>query len=158
MQIVKTFSTETAHIVRNAFSRRCAFSIHGHNYVYEVCIEGDVQEDGMILDFKKLYSIKLFIDQMDHSTILWEKETDDIKNFFTTNFERVLIMENNPTAENMAQLLFNHVYVWLATFYADFNVKWVRIWETKSGSAICDSYNSNLKDDFVFISDGIENE
>ena len=54
MEIIKKFRSETAHIVRNAFSKHCAFSIHGHSYIYEVGISGKVKDDGMVLDFKRL--------------------------------------------------------------------------------------------------------
>lgn len=32
MKIIKKFKFETTHVVRNALSSRCTYSIHGHSY------------------------------------------------------------------------------------------------------------------------------
>lgn len=144
VEIVKSFRTETAHIVRDAFSKRCAFSFHGHSYLWEVGIEGPVQEDGMVIDFGRLSEIKKFIDIMDHASILWEKESEEIKKFFLKNFVRVLIMKKNITAENMVRLVHKFVTEWLVTTgIDDIHVTYVKAWETVTGSAITKEHDED---------------
>lgn len=155
MEIIKKFKSETAHIVRNAFSKRCSFSVHGHQYLFEVGIEGPVQSDGMVLDFKRLSPITTFIDLFDHSTILWQREKEEIKDFFKNNFNRVLIMEKNPTAENMVRLVAKFVSEWLKKEYSFCSLSFVRIWETESGSARSSEFDED--DVFTFVSEECKN-
>ena len=138
-EIQKKVKTETAHIVRGAYSKKCAHSIHGHSYEWIFMIEGEIDpENGMILDFGQLKDIKNKIELFDHATVLWSKEKESIKNFFFDNFERVIIMKKNPTAENMARLGFKIVKDWIRKNYperddlkcVEFNVK-----ETDTGCA-----------------------
>lgn len=156
MRIIKRFKSETAHIVRNAFSERCAFSFHGHSYVYEVAIDGNIQGDGMVLDFKRLIPIKLFIDQFDHSAVLWDKEKTEVKDFFIKNFDRVLVMKKNPTAENMVRIISRYTNNWLENNFQGCTLGYIRIWETDTGSA--QDNNFDEEDTFTYISRGIQND
>lgn len=157
MKITKQFKSETAHIVRNAYSTRCAYSVHGHSYIYEVTIEGDVDSKcGMVLDFKRLSPIKELIDQFDHSTILWSEETPEVKDFFIQHFERVIIMNKNPTAENMVRLFSKEITEWLTEVEGTYTLESIRIWETSTGSAEGSEYDED--DTINFISEGIINE
>lgn len=60
------------------------YNVHGHNYKLNVTVEGEVQEDGMIINFKTIKAIikKEIIDFYDHKFI--NELMDDV-----------------PTAENM---------------------------------------------------------
>lgn len=157
MRIIKSFKkTETAHIVRNAFSERCKFNFHGHAYFYEVALDGKVQENGMVLDFKQLSPIKLFLDQFDHSSILWEEEKSCLKEMFIHEFDRVLIMKKNPTAENMCRLISKYISEWLAIRFPECSLGYVRIWETENGSAQGNEFDED--DVFTYISKGISQE
>lgn len=144
--ISKTFEVETAHIVRNAISERCKHNIHGHSYKIEVSIIGRINEEtGMVLDFKELSEFKNFVDKFDHSTILWNLESDDIKSFFLHNFKRVIIMEKNCTAENMARLLFKKFSeILMCNDFSNENVciHEVKVWETRNSCAIADEYDN----------------
>lgn len=136
MTIKKIYESETAHIVRKASSERCAYNVHGHSYKYEIMLSNDsnLNNAGMLIDFGDLKGIKYFIDLFDHSMILWEEEEKKIKEFFLTNFNRVLIMRENPTAENMARLLVGYIKGWLENWDLSFDVK-VGVWETRTGYA-----------------------
>jgi len=152
ISIVKQFKTETAHIVRGAVSERCKFNIHGHSYLWEVCITGFIDpKNGMLLDFKELTPIKKFIDKFDHATVFWSLESDEIISFFKYHFKRVLVMNENTTAENMARLVHKVTSDWLAREHNNVSVKWVRVWETTTGSAIATSSDTDdyLEYDFT---------
>lgn len=139
--IVKTYVTETAHIVREAVSERCKYNIHGHSYTWEIIITGPIQENGMVLDFKQLKPIKDFIDNFDHACVFWSKEDPEILNFFLDKFKRVIIMEKNCTAENMSRIVHALVVDKFLGNNKSFKVS-VRVWETATGSAISNESNS----------------
>lgn len=147
--ITKQFETETSHIVREAYSTRCAFNIHGHSYVWEIGIGGEVEEDGMVLDFKKLNPIKEFIDKFDHANVFWSKEEEKIINFFKDNFKRVIVMNKNCTAENMAKLLHRFVQEFLQVNYPRKTVVYAKVWETRKASA--EAYSSDSEDTIVYM-------
>ncbi len=152
ISIVKQFKTETAHIVREAFSSRCRHSVHGHKYVWEVALNGEISEkDGMLLDFKKLQGIKQFIDKFDHATVLWSKESNEVLRFFKNNFRRVLVMNKNCTAEGMARLTHNFVNEWAKSINKKIEVDYVRVWETETGSAIAKQSDSEDRLVYTFI-------
>jgi len=148
MEITKIYRTETAHIVREAFSERCKYNIHGHSYVWEVTIEGDLDKAGMVIDFGNLASIKQFIDLFDHSMVMWKDENNysEMREFFKTNVRRWIVMNENPTAENMANLLYRYASGYLKDMKlkTKCNIKCVTVHETITGRAT--SYNCSSKD------------
>lgn len=148
MIITKEYETETAHIVRKAYSKRCAYNVHGHSYRWLVSIKGDtLDEAGMVIDFGNLKWIKEFVDKFDHTMVLWQNEESHIVDFFRDNFQRVIVMKKNCTAENMASLLYKFVSEGLAERYPDrmdLGVASIKVFETRTGSANafnCDDYD-----------------
>ena len=152
--ISKLYETETAHIVRNAVSRRCAMNFHGHSYKWEIFIDGPIDElDGMIIDFGNLKFVREFIDQFDHSMVLWSKERDDIIDFFKDNVERLIIMKKNPTAENMARLVHRQLSIMInEKFGSEYCISKVYVNETRTGKAIAEC--SDCKDYISFVKVG----
>lgn len=105
MKIRKLYKIESAHIVRGAFSRRCAYSYHGHGGKIEVFFTADKLDDaGMIYDFGAMKNtVGAFIDAFDHAVHLWWTDVEGVK-FFTKANERYVILPCNPTAENYSLL------------------------------------------------------
>ena len=106
MVIRKLYRIESAHIVRNAFSKRCSHSYHGHSGVIEVFLKsGELDNAGMIFDFGALKNtIGSFIDMFDHSIHLWREDKPENIRFFTEENDRYIILPCNPTAENYCVL------------------------------------------------------
>lgn len=136
MKIIKRFTSETSHIVRGATSIRCHNNVHGHGYKWLVTLEGDLQSNGMILDFKDLKPIKEFIDLFDHATVFSSIENPKIIDFFRMMFPRVLVMNKNTTAECMARLVFKFTKDWLSYTTDLIKVVQVDVWETETGCGV----------------------
>lgn len=106
MRIRKLYEFESAHIVRGAVSRRCAYSYHGHSGKIEVFFKSSSLDDaGMIYDFGAMKdSVGKFIDMFDHAVHLWKGDHVTSLEFFKKENERWVILPCNPTAENYALL------------------------------------------------------
>jgi 6-pyruvoyltetrahydropterin/6-carboxytetrahydropterin synthase len=135
MKISKIFKTETSHIVRDAVYVRCRETPHGHSYKWIVTVEGPVQSNGMVIDFKELSFAKDFIDLFDHSIVFWSKEDPIILEFFLKNFKRVLVMNKNTTAENMAKLVFKSLSDIIEDKFRHVKLVQVDVWETENSYA-----------------------
>lgn len=142
MKIRKKFKFESAHIVRNAVSARCKYSIHGHSYKVEVCLKGNIdQKSGMVLDFIEFKNngIAEFIDMFDHTMVVWSKDSNEYINNMNQYSRRVLKMNLNPTAENMAIFFHYHIQRIINKTCSGIEVEWVRVHETDTGYAQSES-------------------
>lgn len=87
--------------------------LHGHTWKAVFIIEGPVQQDGMVCDFKVIK--KLLDDQLPDHRFL----NDEVE---------------NPTAENLAQYLFKKAGKKLAE--KGLKLKTLEIWESENAAAI----------------------
>lgn len=99
--------------------------LHGHNGRAVITIESpDLDERGMVLDFSDIKrAISQWIDEnLDHRMIL--RRDDPAVAAFERLGEPLFLMDANPTAENIAQLIFEQVR------HRGFPVVEVVLWET----------------------------
>ena len=102
--------------------------LHGHNGRVEVDIEADkLDARGMVYDFSDIKgTIKNWIDEtLDHRMLLCK----DDPALPALRGELVYVMNENPTAENIARLIFNHARS------KGLPVVEVRLWETPTSYA-----------------------
>lgn len=86
-------------------------TVHGHTYRTEVVIEGEVNEKGIVLDFRDLrVAVKEVTDRLDHR-----------------NLNDVLDL---PTCENITRFVFDHLR-------KDLPVVSVRVWEGEGKWSEC---------------------
>lgn len=110
MKIRKKFKVESAHIVRNCTSRRCSHSIHGHSGVVEIILTADnLDYAQMVCDFGLLEHIKSFVDSMDHTYLMCNKESAEFKDFIKASCDRYIELPFNPTAEMLALYIHHEV-------------------------------------------------
>ena len=142
------YETETAHIVRKAYSERCRFNVHGHSYKWIVSLKSwDLDDAGMVVDFGNLKWIKQYVDQFDHTMVLWKNDDEEFKQFFLDNCKRVIIMNENTTAENMAKLLATYIFTQLKDKYGGkVQLDNVQVFETRTGSAIATTQDVSLSE------------
>jgi 6-pyruvoyltetrahydropterin/6-carboxytetrahydropterin synthase len=83
--------------------------LHGHNGKAVVVLEAaSLDERGMLVDFTDIKrSLCAWIDsELDHRMIL--REDDPAVPFLKSLGEPVVLIPKNPTAENIARLIFDH--------------------------------------------------
>lgn len=83
--------------------------LHGHNGRVQITLEAPgLDERGMLIDFVDIkHSVQSWIDDcLDHNMLLCRE--DPLLPVLLERGERVFVMDENPTAENIARLIFNH--------------------------------------------------
>ncbi len=127
--IRKKFKFEAAHRLNKSYTKRCT-NIHGHRFVVEVfCSSYDVNDDGVVVDFKRLSEyVQPVIDKLDHTLIL-EIDSKVDTNKKEPNGFKTFYMDDTPTAENLAKLIYDDIKENVGSL-----VK-VRVHETESGWA-----------------------
>ena len=99
--------------------------LHGHNGLLEVDIESSsLDPRGMVVSFTDVKDIvKGWIDDnLDHKMLL--NREDPVAPLLLQMEEPVYLMENNPTAENIARLIFDEICL------RGLKLTEVRLWET----------------------------
>jgi len=116
MKISKDFEFAAAHKLNLPYDSPCE-RLHGHNYKLSVTLVGELNKDGMIMDFKELKSIvtQEVISMLDHQ---------DLTGFFIINHQPV-----NATAEIMSKWIYERLIYRLPELHK------VRLWETTDSSA-----------------------
>jgi 6-pyruvoyltetrahydropterin/6-carboxytetrahydropterin synthase len=104
--------------------------LHGHNGRAVITLEApEVDRLGMVVDFTILKRVVggWIDEQLDHRMLL--HRDDPALDFLRQQKEPVFVMDHNPTAENIARLIFDY------TASQGFPVVEVRLWETESSCA-----------------------
>ncbi len=116
------------------YDGKCKY-LHGHNGRAVITIEKPtLDERGMVLDFTEIKNVvSRWIDEnLDHRMIL--HRADPVVPLLTTLGEPMHLIDVNPTAENIARLIFDY------TLGQGFPVIEVKLWETPNCFA---SYREN---------------
>jgi 6-pyruvoyltetrahydropterin/6-carboxytetrahydropterin synthase len=111
------------------YDGKCAHP-HGHNGVVEVELASETLDPlGMVYDFGEVKDrLKDFIDrELDHRMLL--REDDPLVEALERLGERSFVMKENPTAENIARVIFR------AARERGLPVVAVRLWETHDSLA-----------------------
>lgn len=122
-QVTKEIHFCYGHRLLN-YSGKCRF-LHGHNALVEIELSSNTLDHrGMVMDFEEVKrSIQTWIDStLDHKMLL--NEADPILPLLHAQKEPIVILKTNPTAEHLAELIFNHAKA------EQFPVTEVRFWET----------------------------
>ncbi|WP_086134801.1 6-carboxytetrahydropterin synthase [Methylocaldum sp. RMAD-M] len=104
--------------------------LHGHSVKAAITVIAEsLNEQGMVCDFAEISAVASeYIDrQLDHNLLL--HKDDPLLPALVSAGERFLALDEHPTAEYLAKLIFGHVAS------RGYNVKSVTLWETSSACA-----------------------
>ena len=134
IRITKEFRFEMAHALYG-YDGPCK-NIHGHSYVLEVCVLGEVRTDethpknGMVMDFGDLKRIVMgsIVDELDHALVLNEAAPKaDL-----SQFEKVVYLPYQPTSENMVLDFAERIKALLPS---NLQLQFLRLYETATAYA-----------------------
>ncbi|MBR1730171.1 MAG: 6-carboxytetrahydropterin synthase QueD [Selenomonadaceae bacterium] len=105
---------EAAHQI-NGYNGKCQ-RLHGHNWSVEAIVEGrELDELGMLIDFKILKSeLNSVLDELDHRYLN----------------ELEIFAKKNPTAENLAQIIFEKLSASEIFSKSKSKLKAIRVYES----------------------------
>lgn len=93
-QITRRYFFESAHWLPKVPETHRCHRLHGHGYVLDVSLEGELDDSGFIIDFWELDAImKPLLDRVDHRTL------NDVEGL------------ENPTAELIAQWFIQRICI-----------------------------------------------
>jgi 6-pyruvoyltetrahydropterin/6-carboxytetrahydropterin synthase len=111
------------------YNGKCAH-LHGHNGKAVITVESATLDDlGMVIDFSLMKRVigQWIDDTLDH-TMLLHKDDPVIPSLAALG-ERYKVLNVNPTAENLAKLIYDHATA------SGFPVTEVTLWETENSFA-----------------------
>ncbi len=116
-------------------------NFHGHNYTVGVGVRSNqLNDNGMVMDFSHLKAVVSgFLDSMDHAFMLNENDAEFINSIKQIMPEMKLIrVPFEPTAENMAREIYEHIQITLEKMYPNVKMEYVTVYETDSSSVTYD--------------------
>ncbi len=116
MLLKKRFHFHSAHFLPS-YKGKCE-NLHGHTYKLEVTVEGEPNEEGMIIDFSDLKRVvkEEILDKLDHKLI------NDIIPI--------------PSAEYIGIWIFGKLHKRLQNDFPNVKLISVEVWETETSSVV----------------------
>lgn len=111
------------------YEGKCRY-LHGHNARVEIELASErLDPRGMVVDFNDIkQKLQSWIDSaLDHKLLL--NQADPIRAYLEQVKEPIVVLEENPTAEAIARLIYQQAH------REKFPVSEVRLWETDSSFA-----------------------
>lgn len=131
MTVTKEITFDTAHMLIG-HEGKCK-NLHGHTYHLFVEAQGELNDDGMVVDFKLLkeYMTKIISDRFDHAFMYdTRSETESaIGEMLEAQGLRTVPLPFRTTAENLARYFFGQLEPHV-------NVSAVKVFETPTSCAV----------------------
>ncbi len=123
LEVYREVQFSSAHRLRN-YHGKCE-NLHGHNWrVRLFATRNQLDETGFVMDFKVLDAVlKKIMELLDH------KDLNSLKEFETVN----------PTAENIALLIFRLAEKEISAIDKEVKVSKVSVWESDKSCAIVEA-------------------
>jgi 6-pyruvoyltetrahydropterin/6-carboxytetrahydropterin synthase len=107
MKVAKEFRWEMGHRLPEHFGP-CK-NIHGHSYKMRIEIEGNMNKDGMVIDFYEIDRIvKPLIDKLDHAFMV-NKNDKYVIEFLDKIKSKKVIVDFNSTVENLCNFILKEI-------------------------------------------------
>lgn len=113
--------------------------LHGHRYVLEVTLAGDIirkegdPANGMVMDFSEIKSLakRHLVDQWDHAFLVYEGDARVVEFLGSLPEHKTVVLDCIPTAENLAEKAFQILdAVYRDTYGNRLQLVRVRLYET----------------------------
>ncbi|MEE9448446.1 MAG: 6-carboxytetrahydropterin synthase [Ignavibacteriaceae bacterium] len=131
MRIAKEFKWEMGHRLPEHFGQ-CK-NIHGHSYKMLVEFEGELDENGMVIDYYDVEKIvKPIIEKLDHAFLV-NKDDKHTREFLEKLNSKKVIVDFESTVENICIYLLTKIKS--ADLPANVNAIMVRVSETEEDYA-----------------------
>ena len=128
-KIAKDFYWEMSH--RLPDHKGLCKNIHGHSYKIRVELEGELNEEGMVLDYYDLKQLFLpIIEVFDHSFIV-DKDDEIMINFLKSNNFKHFIIQKTTTAEHIVEYIYNIVSENIKDQFSNIKNLKLRLYETE---------------------------
>ncbi len=114
-------------------------NLHGHRYVIEITLQGDVVETegapdcGMVMDFADVKSLAMahLVDRWDHAFLVYEGDVAVREFLDSMPGHKTVVFDRIPTVENLAEVAFEVLAnVYDAHYGVNLRLQRVRLYET----------------------------
>jgi len=131
--IMKQIRWSMGHRLSKEYKGKCK-NVHGHEYLCEIEICSlDLDKYDFVVDFGVVKKVvkKWIDDNLDHGFMVWKSDIEML-NFLIRNKQKHFVVDENPTAEVIAKLIYE---VGEKSFSKRLKIKKVTVWETPSSWA-----------------------
>jgi len=115
--------------------------LHGHTFRVDIVVEGELDDNGMVVDFRRLRELaESIIAEWDQAVIVPLKDRERIRISGPFNIKCILIPFNTATTENIACTLLEKLLDALkreSNVYSRLHSVLVRVWESYDRYAEC---------------------
>ncbi|ANN77607.1 6-carboxytetrahydropterin synthase QueD [Bordetella flabilis] len=122
-------------------------NMHGHRYVLEVTLAGDVvnvpgaSDNGMVMDFSDIKAIarEHVVDKWDHAFLVFAGDTAVRAFLESLPDHKTVVLDRIPTVENLARIAFDTLFPhYHGQYGGDLRLVRVRLYETPNCWADCE--------------------
>lgn len=115
MLLTKIFHFDMAHVLKD-YDGPCR-NIHGHSYELRVTVKGEPINDpqspknGMVMDLHDLKCLvnEQIVNRLDHAFVLSSAMPTDFLEIVQRDFEKVVVVDYQPTSENLILDMVHHL-------------------------------------------------
>ena len=139
--ISKEFSCDAAHRLHLMEQTHCCRNIHGHTYTISVVISTrELDDKGMVIDFRKLDVVKKYVDEkFDHTLLISQGDKELIEIAEKLNTRHTVLPVLQTTCEEMGKYLYTRFFEQFQDLIPGFEYKYklcVTISETPKTKSI----------------------
>jgi 6-pyruvoyltetrahydropterin/6-carboxytetrahydropterin synthase len=137
LKITRKLEFDAGHRIPD--HRSLCRNLHGHRYVIEITLEGDLvdvegaPDRGMVMDFADVKSLAMehLVGQWDHAFIVYQGDTQVREFLASMPDHKTVVLDCIPTVENLAASAFRILSaVYDAHYGVNLRLKHLRLYET----------------------------
>lgn len=133
-KIEKRFTLPIGH--RLSKNKNRCFSIHGHGFIVLVGLKSEkLNDEDMVVDFNYVKQlVNAFLDEFDHCLLLNGSDIE-LANQLSKMGMRTMVFEHDPTAEKLAEILYETFKPTVPLSWPGVTVDYVTVYENENSKA-----------------------